>query len=112
MAKTKQTQAQDKQAASISVRMQEHLQGVLETQGGGTNKYGHRLGKQAAFIDEQLEQGKGIDQIVEAWNREHPDGKEMTRTRVVDEVRHLLTEHKVQRETKRSQQTEPQEAQV
>ena len=108
MAKEKQTRTHDKHAASIPVKMQEHLQGVLETQGGGTNKYGHRLGKQAAFIDEQLEQGKGVDQIVEAWNREHPDGTEMTRTRVVDEVRHLLTEHKVKRFAKEGQQTEPQ----
>jgi len=108
MAKEKQTRNQDKQAGSISVKMQEHLQGVLETQGGGTNKYGHRLGKQAAFIDEQLERGKGVDEIVEAWKHEHPDGKEMTRTRVVDEVRHLLTEHKVKRSAKEGQQAEPQ----
>jgi len=111
MTQETETTSQSTKGICISAKMQEHLQGVLEQQGGGRNKYGHRLGRQAAFIDEQLEQGKSVDEIVEAWGRQHPD-KKMARARVMEEIKHLLDEHNAGVSTKKVRHTERQKPQV
>ena len=103
--KTEQ-KAKDKKAVSISSETQKHLQGILATHGGGgRNKFGHLLGRPGAFIDEMLEQGKGVDEIVAEWNKQNPDKKPITAARIVDEIKHLLAEHSVNFQVEKKQPT-------
>ena len=110
--KTEQ-KATDKKTVSISPEIQKHLQTILATQGGGggRNKFGHLISRPGGFIDEQLEQGKNPDAIVEAWAKQHPDRKPITAAKVVEEIKHLLSEHNFKVEVERSQPAKPRKAQ-
>jgi len=107
--KTEQ-KAKGKRAVGISSDIEKHLEGIMEKHGSGTNKYGHLLGRPTGFIDGQLEQQKSVDEIVEAWAKQYPDKKPITRTRVVEQIKHLLAEHNFKAEVEKSQQAKPKKA--
>ena len=99
--------------ATISAKTQEYLQAILAATGGsgGKNKFGHLINRAGGFIDEQLEQGKGVDEIVAEWATQHRDKKPISPARVVDEIKHLLAEHNFKVEVEKGQQVKPKKVQ-
>jgi len=54
-------------------------------------KYGHIISAQSGYIDIELDKGKSVKQIINGWNKLHPE-KPMTDGRVVGHVKHLVAD--------------------
>ncbi|MHC4463586.1 MAG: hypothetical protein ACYS30_19475 [Planctomycetota bacterium] len=111
MAQKVEQKVQDKKVVSISSETKQHLEGILQKQGGAKNKFGHYVNRPGGFIDPLLEQGKNPEEIVAEWSKQHPDKTPITAARVVEQAKHLLTEHNVKIQVDKSQPVKGKKAQ-
>lgn len=79
----------------------------MQKHGGGKNKYGHFINRPSGFIDRQLEQQKSVNEIIETWAKEFPDKKPISPARVVEQTKHLLSEHNFNVQAEKGQQVKP-----